>query len=174
MSQRFIFIFPLLLLFTAINSTAQITRKVLFLGNSYTAYNNLPQLIKDAALSAGDTLIFDSNTPGGYTLEAHTLDAVSQGKIAVGGWDYVVLQGQSQEPIVQTSVFNQGGYVLDDSIAQHNPCAVTMLYMTWGRKNGDASNCASFPVMCTYTGMDSTLRNRYIDLAGNIDGEISP
>lgn len=45
-----------------------LTKKVLFLGNSYTAVNNLPQMMADVAVSAGDTLWFDSNTPGGYTL----------------------------------------------------------------------------------------------------------
>jgi len=53
------------------------TKEVLFLGNSYTGVNNLPQLIADVALSAGDTLIHDKNTPGGYTLEAHTTNATT-------------------------------------------------------------------------------------------------
>src|SRR5688572_23871736 len=111
MNFKLVFISSFVLLVSIATSSAQTTRRVLFLGNSYTGFNNLPQLISDAALSAGDSLIFDSNTPGGYTLEAHSLDPVSLGKIATGGWDYVVLQGQSQEPIIQTSVFNQGGYV---------------------------------------------------------------
>ena len=59
----------------------QITRRVLFLGNSYTSVNNLPQLISDVALSAGDTLMFDSNTPGGYQLLDHNIDSVTISKI---------------------------------------------------------------------------------------------
>jgi PKD repeat protein len=152
----------------------QITRNVLFLGNSYTGFNNLPQLVHDVALSAGDTLLFDSYTPGGYQLASHNSDSTSINKIMAGGWQYVVLQGQSQEPITQSGVFMYGGIQLNNLIAQHNPCAVTMLYNTWGRKNGDATNCATFPVMCTYEGMDSTLRNKYIELATFIRGEISP
>jgi hypothetical protein len=174
MNLRLNYVCLCLLFFIAVGSKAQTTRRVLFLGNSYTAFNDLPQLIHDAALSTGDTLIFDSHTPGGYTLENHGIDPVAQTKIMAGGWDYVVLQGQSQEPIIQTSDFNQGGYVLDGLIHQYNPCAVTMLYMTWGRKNGDATNCASFPVMCTYMGMDTTLRDQYLDLANNINCEVSP
>ncbi|MEP7264363.1 MAG: T9SS type A sorting domain-containing protein [Bacteroidota bacterium] len=162
------------LLSTASNLNAQITRHVLFLGNSYTNVNDLPQLVHDVALSAGDTLIFDSYTPGGYTLEAHSIDPTSQNKIATGGWDYVVIQGQSQEPITYSSHFADGGHDLNALVQQTNPCAVTMPYMTWGRKNGDAGNCLSFPVMCTYQGMDTTLRNKYIDLAKGINGEVSP
>ncbi|MGQ3133253.1 MAG: PKD domain-containing protein [Flavobacteriales bacterium] len=136
--------------------------------------NNLPQMVHDVALSAGDTLIFDSNAPGGYQLADHVTDVTSQNKIAAGGWDYVVMQGQSQEPVTQYSVFSNGGMTLYNLIRQHNSCAVVMPYMTWGRKNGDALNCAAFPVMCTYEGMDSTLRNRYLGLAASINAEVSP
>lgn len=153
---------------------AQLARKVLFLGNSYTGVNNLPQLVHDVALSASDTLVFDSYIPGGYQLISHSIDNTSQNKIMAGGWNYVVLQGQSQEAITNNSGFSSGGYQLNNLISQYNPCAVTMLYMTWGRKNGDTSNCANFPVMCTYEGMDSTIRNNYLKLAKNLYAEVSP
>lgn len=153
---------------------AQQSHRVLFLGNSYTYVNNLPQMVHDVALSAGDTLVFDTHAPGGYQLADHVTDVTSQNKIAAGGWDYVVMQGQSQEPVTQYSVFSNGGMTLYNLIRQHNSCAVVMPYMTWGRKNGDALNCAAFPLMCTYEGMDSTLRNRYLGLAASVNGEVSP
>lgn len=164
----------LLFVISVANTTAQTTRHVLFLGNSYTGANNLPQLVQNAALSAGDTLTFDSHTPGGQTLQGHATNTTSQNKITAGGWDYVVLQGQSQEPVVQTSVFNQGGLALEALIDEHNPCAVTMLYMTWGRKNGDATTCNFFPEMCTYESMDDALKEHYLDLAEMLDSEVSP
>ena len=68
------------------------TQKVLFLGNSYTSVNNLPQMLKDAALSVNDTVIYDGNTPGGYTFQGHSTNATSLSKIMMGAWDYVVLQ----------------------------------------------------------------------------------
>ena len=169
-----IFLFFLFFSVSGYELKAQLSYKVLFLGNSYTGVNNLPQIIHDAALSAGDTLLFDSYTPGGYQLINHNADATSQNKIMAGGWDYVVIQGQSQEPIVAYNQFNTGGSALYNMIKQYNPCAVTMPYMTWGRKNGDAANCASFPVMCTYQGMDTTIRNRYLSLTDFINGEVSP
>jgi hypothetical protein len=153
---------------------AQLSNRVLFLGNSYTAFNNLPQIVHDVALSAGDTLVFDSHTPGGYQLEDHFVDVISRNKVMSGGWDYVVIQGQSQEPITQSNQFGNAGLALYNLVKQYNPCAVTMPYMTWGRKNGDAANCAAFPVMCTYQGMDTTLRNRYLSLTASLNGEVSP
>jgi PKD repeat protein len=157
-----------------VDGNAQQKRSVLFLGNSYTAVNNLPQLIHDVSLSAGDTLIFDSNTPGGYRLANHFNDLTSKAKITAGGWDYVVLQGQSQEPITNTSNFVGSGIDLYHFIKQYNSCATPITYMTWGRKNGDASNCALYPEMCTYQGMDSALKSKYLYLTNNLNGEVSP
>ncbi len=162
------------LFMTGTNLSAQSSHRVLFLGNSYTGVNNLPQIISDIALSVGDTLNYESNTPGGYQLIDHSLSPPSQSKIAIGGWDYIVLQGQSQEPITNHNVFANGYSNLFQLIRQSNPCATIMPYMTWGRKNGDLNNCPSFPVMCTYEGMDSTLRDRYLDFTKYVNGEVSP
>ncbi len=167
----------LICLYFIISSTgvkAQLSHRVLFLGNSYTGVNNLPQLISDVALSTGDTLIFDSYTPGGYQLVDHSIDTISQNKIMAGNWNYVVIQGQSQEPITYTSQFYSGANVLYNLIKQYNACAVTMPYMTWGRKNGDTANCPFFPEMCTYQGMDLALKNSYLSLTEMLNGEVSP
>ena len=172
--QWMLLLFSLILLITPSSLHAQTTRRVLFLGNSYTGVNNLPQIVYDIALSVGDTLVFDSYTPGGYQLMEHYTDNMSLNKIMAGEWEYVVLQGQSQEPITHNSQFVDGGFQLNNFITQFNHCSVTMLYMTWGYKNGDAFNCSSFPVMCTYVGMDSTIRNNYLHLASVINAEVSP
>ena len=44
-------------------------KNILFLGNSYTYYNTLPQLTTDIALSLGDSIYWDSNTPGNTTTQ---------------------------------------------------------------------------------------------------------
>jgi hypothetical protein len=153
-------------------------KRALFLGNSYTYANNLPQMIKDAALSTGDTLIFDSSTAGGYTFQNHFNDAGSRAKIVAGNWDYVVLQEQSQLPSFPNNSVNRNVFPyarkLDSLINVHNPCGETVFYMTWGRKTGDASNCAFWPPVCTYAGMDSLISLRYRTMAANNDAILSP
>lgn len=148
------------------------------MGNSYTAVNNLPQLISDVALSAGDTLIFDSNTPGGYTLQGHYTNTTSTNKIAAGTWNVVVLQEQSQLPSLQESVVESQVFPyaqkLDSLITLYNFCGETMFYMTWGRKNGDATYCGTWPPVCTYEGMDSLLQLRYMMMADSNDAEVAP
>ena len=153
---------------------SQEVRRVLFIGNSYTEFNNLPQIVANVAASAGDALLFDSNTPGGYTLLQHSTNTVTQSKIMAGGWDYVVLQEQSQEPILDESNFVQGAESLKNIFKQYNPCSTPILYMTWGRKNGDAINCANIPVLCTYESMDTALNNAYLGAAAHLRTEVSP
>lgn len=167
-------LFALALLLSA-PALGQASYSALFIGNSYTGTNNLPQLVHDVALSAGDNLVFDSNTPGGFRLIDHTVDPTSLNKIMAGNWDFVVLQGQSEEPITQSGVFESGAVGLRSLIEQYNPCAMVMPYMTWGRENGDSSdNCFFFPVMCTYEGMDTTLMNSYLDITDVMSGEVAP
>jgi hypothetical protein len=164
-------------LFIVAYSNAE-TKRVLFIGNSYIYTNNLPQVLKDIALSNGDDVIFDNSTPGGHTFQQHSTNATTLSKISQGNWDYIILQEQSQRPAfpisqVQTEVFPYAAYL--DSLAKaQNPCATVMYYMTWGRKNGDASNCQFFPPLCTYAGMDSLLRLRYQMMADDNSSEISP
>ncbi|HTN45153.1 MAG TPA: DUF4886 domain-containing protein [Flavipsychrobacter sp.] len=153
-------------------------KRVLFIGNSYTYVNDLPLMLKNVAASAGDTVIYDSYAPGGYTLQQHAADATALNKIMQGNWDFVVLQEQSQRPSfpitqVQTSVFPYAEK-LDSLVRKFNPCAETVFYMTWGYKTGDASNCANFPPLCTYQGMDSLIRLRYRMMADSNDAIIAP
>lgn len=157
---------------------AQSAKHVLFIGNSYTATNNLPQLVADVAESAGDTLYFDSNAPGGYTFEMHTTNTATINAIAAGTWDYVVLQEQSQIPSfsldeVETLCFPFAAE-LDMMIREANVCTETLFFMTWGRKDGDATNCPFWPPVCTYAGMDSLLRERYMMMGADNDAEVSP
>ena len=167
----------LLLLFLPLAGLSQ-TKHVLFLGNSYTGVNNLPALVKSVAESVDDTLVYDSNTPGGYTLEGHRSNTTSLTKIMTGGWDYVVLQEQSQRPSFPESQVAVEVYPyaheLDSIIHEYNTCATTLFYMTWGRKNGDASNCPVWPPVCTYEGMDSLLSLRYQYMADVNNGIVSP
>lgn len=152
--------------------------RVLFIGNSYTYVNNLPQLAASIALSKGDTIIFDSYCPGGYTFNNHFNDANTHAKIALGNWNYVVLQAQSQEPSFSPAQVSAQtlpyAIKLDSLIKHYNPCANTVFYETWGRKFGDAMNCAAYPPVCTYTGMQNRLRASYKLFADTVHDLMAP
>lgn len=167
----------IILMLIASSTLAQQTR-ILFLGNSYTQVNNLSVLLKDLALSKGDSVIVDSNTPGGFTLQGHSTNATSLTKINAGNYDYVVLQEQSQLPSfspgqVANDVFPYA-LLLDSLIHTANSCAKTVFYMTWGRKYGDASNCANYAPVCTYEGMQMRLRDSYVQMAIDNEAMVAP
>ncbi|MGB4204173.1 MAG: T9SS type A sorting domain-containing protein [Bacteroidales bacterium] len=175
MKTKIILILSFLLAY--LNTDAQ-KIKVLFLGNSYTASNNLPEIIRDLGLTTGDTLEYSSNTPGGYTLRQHTTNQTTLNLIRSGGWDFVVLQEQSQLPSFPDDQVVKMVYPyaarLDSLIKSANPCSTTLFFMTWGRKNGDHEYCPTFPPVCTYEGMDSLLQLRYTIMAEDNEAAIAP
>ena len=71
---------------------------VLFVGNSYTASNNLPNIVSTIANSMGDYLYTESNLIGGATLQTHVNNNTTNNLIMNGDWDYVSIQEQSQYP----------------------------------------------------------------------------
>ncbi|HLS29648.1 MAG TPA: T9SS type A sorting domain-containing protein [Flavobacteriaceae bacterium] len=168
----------IVLALTTISVHSQAPKKVLFLGNSYTAVNNLPAMVNDIAESTGEQLIYDDYTPGGYRFMNHATDQTTLDKIASDNWDYVVLQGQSQETAFGESQLEQEVYPyaesLSDAIRDNNSCSEPMFYMTWGRENGDEVNCAFAPWMCTYEDMDDVIRATYIFMAESNDAALSP
>jgi len=169
-------LFTSILIFLSLFANGQIKR-VLFLGNSSTYVNNLPQITSDIANAMGDTLIYDFNTPGGYTLEEHSTDSSSLNKIMQGNWDFVVLQGSQRlsYPIEQVKVeVLPYAHYLDSVINVYNPCGETMFFMTWGKKNGDAANCAIWESVCTYEGMDDLIQEHYRIMADSNKAVIAP
>ena len=172
--RKLIFILTLIPLFIF----SQQTKDVLFVGNSYTFYNDLPEMVKQIALSFGDTLNYESSTPGGASFGMYATNTTTISKINQQVWDYVVLQAQSQEPSLSTNYVNTNVYPavqsLIDIIENNSTCIDPMFFMTWGRKYGDASNCAPWPPVCTYLGMQQQLRLRYLDFSFTHDASCSP
>ena len=115
--------------------------RVLFVGNSYTYYNNLPELVAGLAASQGVKMEVRMIARGGATLDQiWELDEVHQ-VLHDGKWDFVVLQEHSQLGTVLTDGVQQlndpEGFW--DSIRMYEYeirriRAKTILYLTWARK----------------------------------------
>ncbi|MDG1526938.1 MAG: hypothetical protein P8Q49_04675 [Schleiferiaceae bacterium] len=158
--------------------TLHAQQRVLFIGNSYTAANNLPTMVATIASSANQSLVCSQQTLGGATFYQHSQSNATYAKLASQNWDYVVLQAQSQEPSFPYSQFSWQTlpYAIElvDSIRSLAPCAQPVFFRTWGRENGDQANCAVFPPLCTYEGMDSMLHRHYSLMADTTDAYLSP
>jgi hypothetical protein len=68
------------------------TLRVLFVGNSLTATNDLPGRVAALAAAAGRTLEYREVTFGGFSLEDHWNQGDARTAIASGRWDLVVMQ----------------------------------------------------------------------------------
>jgi hypothetical protein len=161
------------LLLSIINH-AQDSVSVLFIGNSYTYVNDLPTVFSNLTLSLGDEATVDSKTNGGFTFQNHLTDPLTHTKIQSKPWDYVVLQGQSQEPSFPTSQVNTAtlppAVQLADSVYDNRYCSQAMYFMTWGRQVGDPQ----WDSINTFDKMNLRLRNAYVRFADSAQACVAP
>lgn len=154
------------------------TRKVFFIGNSYTYTNSMPDMLRDFATAKGDTLVYSMSAPGGYRFSQHTTLSATITGIASQSWDVVVMHEQSQIPSFPPAQVATDCYPyaarLDSFVDANDSCIETMFMMTWGRRNGDAMNCPSYPVVCTYGGMQTRLRDSYVEMAADNHASVAP
>ncbi len=153
---------------------------VLYVGNSYISTNNLPLMVLMMSINCNQPMSYTSDfvvTPGGATFQDHC-GGRAMSLIRQGGWDYVILQEQSQYPAFPISQVEQDCFPyaqqLVDSIYANSPCAVPLFFMTWGYKNGDPENAKVFPPIGTYEGMDSLLYARYMIMKEQNDAAVAP
>ena len=107
--------------------------RVLFVGNSFTARNDLPDLIAQLASARGVRMEHALLSIGGASLRTHWNKGEARTAIERGQFDYVVLQEQSTLPIKNASRMRENVLLFDEAIKAAG--AKTVLYMTWARKN---------------------------------------
>lgn len=148
------------------------TDSILFLGNSYTYTQDVPGLLNSVANSKGKTLFIDQYTPGGKQLSQHYSDATSLQKINSHQWDYVVLQEQSQMPLINgNTVANYAQKIVLEQIKPNNSCTEVITYMTWAR---EAGNSWLTQINYTHEQMATYYENFYEDLWKYVPGRVSP
>jgi len=127
-------------LFATFTAFAEDPQRILFIGNSYTGVNKLPDVFLEVVKSAGRPApVVKSSTPGGRTLKQHLGIPGSMKLIEEGGWDVVVLQGQSQEPAIAEKdevvrkEFVESAAELCRRVRAKSPKAKIYFYATWAR-----------------------------------------
>jgi hypothetical protein len=117
-------VIALLLLGLVLAQTASAAPRVLFVGNSLTAANDLPAMV--ARLGGFDVQV---RAPGGYALEDHWDLTDVADVIARGGYDFVVLQqGPSSLP---DSGANLVRWTTTFADAIRSAGAIPVVYMVW-------------------------------------------
>lgn len=114
--------------------------RILFIGNSFTARNNLPQLLTDIAAVRGLELKAELINQGGASLKMHWNKGHAREAIEQGNFEYVVMQEQSTLPVKNAARMRENVLLFDPAIRAAKSKSV--LYMTWARKHSPQSQKA--------------------------------
>lgn len=111
--------------------------KVLFIGNSFTARNDVPGLIAQLAAARGKQFEHRMIQAGGASLRMHWNKGEAQQAMQQARYDYVVLQEQSTLPLKNPTRMHENIRLFDQAIKDSG--AKTALYLTWARQNAPES-----------------------------------
>ena len=133
---------------------------VLFIGNSYTHWHDMPVLVAALSEAAGHAPRIDTAmvTVGGASLGVLHDRPLVRGKFASRRWTYVVLQEQSLLPLENRSAMFEAAKAFDGEIKASG--ARTVLYSTWARLEQPEAQ--------------EELNSAYRDLGRELDGIVAP
>jgi hypothetical protein len=132
--------------------------RVLFIGNSFTFYNGgIDAQLKGLA----PTVTTGAIVAGGYTLQNHWNAGGAVREIRSGHWDHVVLQEQSQTPVIAGALFARYAAAFDTEIRAAG--GKTVLLMTWQR-----------PDSVRYRVTTAYLAAAYTQTGASIGAEVAP
>ena len=152
---------------------------ILFIGNSYTYFSDLPSLFADLCRANGHDVRVDSVTAGGRELHECLTEFYSDlnvgdplGKkiselLAEVEYDVLILQEQSCLPYHNPELFFAGAVGLSSIIGAWR----TIMYATWGRMDG-SEDLDYFG--WTRESMTKGLYDSYCRAAKLVHGEVSP
>lgn len=150
--------------------------RVLFVGNSYTHYNNMPKLFEQMADSKGVKLEVLMDAKSSHTFEMHSKRPELYKNIRSTKWDYIVLQGFSRELAQDRAVIDKQSlpYLkqLLDSIYANNSCTNVLLYQTWGYDTGFKDD--SLGIDWSYQTMSDRIHEGYLYVSEQLNLSIVP
>jgi len=149
--------------------TAPCTR-VLFIGNSHTAVNDLPGMFAALAGFGGHPVEVGRLAAGGLSLADHVASETASAELDGARWDTVVLQEQSQLPSVdrfRQSVMYPAARELVEVAREAG--AEPLFFLTWARRDGWPERG-----MVGYRGMQSAVNAGYLTIAAEAEVAVAP
>lgn len=144
--------------------------RVLFIGNSYSAANDLPGMFADLARAGGHRVETGLAAEGGWTLADHLASARTQAQLTEAPWTYVVLQEQSQIPAAEVaraqSLYPAARGLVGRIMAAG---AQPLLFLTWAHRGGWPAN--GLP---DYPSMQAQIDVGYLTLAQDLSIPVAP
>ena len=149
--------------------TAWTTLRMLFIGNSFTYYYDIPKLVEGLGKSLNEMIQVDYVVKGSTTLSTHANHTSETGvKVqnflnSTDDYKYVVLQEQSTTPYTNYNNFKNGASSLASDVKNTQKNCKVVLYSTWGYKEAADSQSQTIPEL------EETIRNNYIKCANEVN-----
>lgn len=119
----------IVLLLTACKSDAQQKIRLLFLGNSLTYFNNLPELVKSIALSDTVSVSYTTLAFPNYALEDHWVEGNAARAIRTNHYNFVVVQQGPSSQQEGRDMLIRAGLRFNELVNQKNGRLVS--FMVW-------------------------------------------
>lgn len=130
-------------------------KKILFIGNSFTDFNNgLDNHLAGLAPNSQTARV----SPGGYTLQDHWEDPYTMGSVRTGSWDVVVIQDQSQNPVTNYENFMDYAKKMVGEVRTAG--GEPILFMTWERPDSVQYGVTTDALYKAYTTAGQELKVR--------------
>ena len=144
--------------------------RVLFIGNSYTFVNDLPNTFAQLAKSGKHKVAVGTSAQGGWTLADHVKSTDTQSALNSKKWTYVVLQEQSEIPSVGQSRMYTMYPAARTLVKQIRDTGSTPLFfLTWAHRDGSAGYG-----MPSYESMQNQINNGYFGIARELNVTVVP
>lgn len=151
--------------------------RILWIGNSYTYYNDVPGMVEKTGKINGIPISTTRILKGGEKLSGHLKNPELHKQLEKGGWDYVVIQEFSSGPAYSTKYVAENilpyAAQIDSLAKKYSPETETVYYMTWGHKNGNIRQ-TDYPLDDDYDSMQDRIYTTYTDMAYENNGTIAP
>ena len=147
--------------------------KVLFIGNSFTYYNDMDETVARIAREAGVNAVVTRIAIGAHNLSQFADPADEGGKQVLEAlegaddYDFVVLQEQSTRPLTNPDLFVSGVSSLVSLVRRTQKDCKVLLYQTWGFPSGVSGGT-------TVAQMEQNLYNAYSKAAADLGLQLSP
>ena len=136
-------------------------KKIFFLGNSYTYFNDMPLIFEKLVGGAGYDVKVDKVTKGGCILRRYLEKGDEWGDrffstFESGNWDYIILQEQSKRPAVEEDEFASAAHELCEFARSKGTEPV--FYQTWPYRDKTEKLATT---ECSYVQFYQKLRDAY-------------
>jgi hypothetical protein len=151
--------------------------RILFIGNSYTSVNNLPDMFVKLSRAGGHKVEIGVAAPGGWTLSQHANSNETFEKLKSSKWDFVVLQEQSQIPSIEQSrtvSMYPAARLLVQQIEEAG--AAPLLFLTWAHRDGLSENGLQGYEMLAkaFESMQFQIDRGYLEIAQELNVSVAP